>query len=64
MRDLIKETILKVLMENTKTEFRYVGGGDEPSIISFDCSEDCDKEIFLSDIATEIVIALDKNRMI
>lgn len=54
----MKEAILKVLLENTNTEGRYVGGGDEPTIIVFKYSEDCDKESFLSKIADEIIEAL------
>ena len=54
----MKEAILKVLLENTDTEGRYIGGGDEPVLIVFKYSEDCDKESFLSQIADEIVNAL------
>ena len=56
----MKEAILKVLLENTDTEGRYIGGGDEPIIIMFKNSEDCDKESFLSQIGDEIVSALEK----
>ncbi len=56
----MKEVILKILLSNTEMEGRYVGGGDEPSIIVFKFSEDCDKEGFLSQIADEIVSELEK----
>jgi hypothetical protein len=56
----MKEAILKVLLENTDTEELYVGGGLGPIIIMFKNSEDCDKESFLSQIADEIVSALEK----
>jgi hypothetical protein len=56
----MKEAILKVLLENTDTEELYVGGGLGPMIIMFKNSEDCDKESFLSQIADEIVSALEK----
>lgn len=59
----MKEAILKVLLENTDTEGRYVGGFDEPIIIMFKNSEDSDKKIFLSQIANEIVSALEKNKI-
>ncbi len=51
----MKEAILKVLMNNTDTEGRYIGGGDEPIILVFNDSADCDKETYLSQIADEIV---------
>ena len=41
-------------MKNTDVEGRYIGGGDEPQIIIFKWSEDTDKEVFLTQIATEI----------
>ncbi len=56
----MKKEILKVLSDNTETELRYVGGGNEPEIIVFTDSEDYNKEDFLSKIADEIVTALDK----
>jgi hypothetical protein len=59
----MKEAILKVLLENTDTEELYIGGGRGPIwtiIILFKNSEDCDKESFLSQIADEIVSALEK----
>jgi RNAse (barnase) inhibitor barstar len=56
----MKEAILKVLLENTDTKGRYIGNGDEPIMIMFKNSEDCDKESFLSQIADEIVRLLDK----
>jgi hypothetical protein len=52
------QPILKVLMDNTDTEGRYIGGGEEPVIIMFKNSEDCNKEIFLTQIANEIAGAL------
>lgn len=56
----MKEKILKILLENTDTEGRYIGGGEEPSIIVFKNSEDCDKEKFLSQIAEEIANELNQ----
>ncbi len=56
----MKEAILKVLLNNTDTEGRYIGGGDEPQIIFFRNSEDCDKELFLSQIANEIIKEIEK----
>ena len=53
----MKKAILKVLLENTQIEGRYIGG-DEVPIISFKHSEECDLELFLSQIADEIVSAL------
>lgn len=60
----MKDKILQILLENTHTESRYVGGGDEPSIIVFKDSEDYDKETYLNRIAHEIAKALEKDNMI
>ena len=57
----MKETILRILLENTDIEGRYVGGGEEPAVIIFPDSENCDKENYLSAIADEIVNAI-KNK--
>ncbi len=56
----MKEAILKILLENTKTEGRYIGGGEEPVIIVFKDSEDRNKEEYLSQIADEIVASIGK----
>lgn len=56
----MKDLILNILMEKTYTEFRYVGGGDEPEIIVFKFSEDINRITFLSQVADEIVVALNK----
>lgn len=50
----MKDKILKYLLENTDVEGRYIGGGDEPQIIVFKCSDDMDKKVFLSQIAEDI----------
>ena len=50
----MKETILKVLLENTELEERYTGGGYEPKLIVFKNSEDQDKEQYLRKIAAKI----------
>jgi hypothetical protein len=54
----MKEAILKVLLENTDTEGRYIGGGEEPVIIVFKHSEDQDRKEFLFRIADEIVASM------
>jgi hypothetical protein len=51
---IMKDKILKYLLENTDVEGRYIGGGDEPQIIVFKWSDDTDKEVFLSQIAEDI----------
>ncbi len=51
----MKKAILKILNANTHTEGRYIGGGDEPQIIVFTNSDDCEKEKFLSQIADDII---------
>lgn len=56
----MKEVILKALLENTKTERRYTGGGEEPSIIVLKGSEDCDINLYLSKIADDLVKELNK----
>ena len=57
----MKETILRVLLENTGIKYLYTGGGEEPAVIIFPDSENCDKENYLSAIADEIVNAI-KNK--
>jgi hypothetical protein len=59
---IMKEKILKYLLENTDVEGRYVGGGDEPQIIVFKWSEDIDKEVFLSQVADDLERALANER--
>jgi hypothetical protein len=59
----MKEQILKILLENTETEGRYIGGGDEPIIIVFKDSEDCNRESYLSNITDQIVNSLDNKKM-
>lgn len=54
----MKEKILAYLMENTIIENRYIGGGDEPSIIVFKDSDWSDKETYLSEIADELVMLI------
>ena len=56
----LKQSILKVLEENTQIEGRYIGGGEEPAIIVFKHSEDQDKTRFLSQIVDEILKAIKK----
>jgi hypothetical protein len=50
----MKNKILKYLLENTDVEERYVGGGDGPQVIVFTCSDDVDKEVFLTQISEDI----------
>lgn len=55
----MREKILEILMYHTDYERRYIGGGDEPTIIVFDNSEDCSKERYLKSIAEEIATELE-----
>lgn len=57
----MKNTILKVLMENTATEGRYTGGGKEPVITVIKHSEDRARKNLLSEISDDIVSALNNN---
>lgn len=50
-----EQKIFETLMKLTHVEGRYIGGGDEPQIIVFTNSEDCDKESFLKSLAAEIL---------
>jgi hypothetical protein len=53
-----KDIILKFLLENTEVEGRYIGGGDEPQIITFPESEDCDVNGFLTVMAERLEVLL------
>lgn len=57
--------VFNILKNKTQVEGRYIGGGDEPQIISFIDSEGCDHDSFIRSIAVEIVqVSASKDREI
>ena len=58
----MKQKIKEFLNSITHTEGRYTGGGDNPHIIVFDDSEECDKDFFIDDIASQIEELLSKEK--
>ena len=51
----MKAEILKLLIDSTHYENRYIGGGEEPRIIVFDDCDDENKEQYLSYVADKII---------
>jgi hypothetical protein len=57
----MKEIILQFLLENTEVEGRYIGGGEEPQIITFPESEDWDKNDFCNTLSERLEALLRSN---
>jgi len=53
-----RNIILKILLDYTRIESIYVGGGPEPEIIVFKGSEDKNKKLYLSKIAEIIALKI------
>jgi hypothetical protein len=61
-QNIMKEIILQFLLENTDVEGRYVGGGEEPQLIVFPESEDCNVNGFLTIMAERLEALLHSNQ--